>query len=345
MAKDIKEEIHEPGEEAATTTNAEVVTEVLDPLTSEPIIERDHTNISGSSQQAASTPMEEYTPRIAPDEEKMEGMPSEEEPTYDQMNEQMKNMPPEAQEEAAGYAADMVLGLYGEGKRMLGNEMLLFKSKRLNKMHSEGVIDLDMPIPYASDVKDTPTFIPARHAIYSYNEIARDAFGLRPKFVENVRPILVNEFKKRGVGITPMMYLGLQVAGDLRKDFVKFQQLSNANTAIMEAMKEATRYYREHGRMQSQGATIVTPPPPSAPVNETQPAPPTPSPASTAETVPTDIQDIPPPPPMPEKPKDEFEKQQEKNRKHHLRKQKAKAGKKKTYPKKKKVQPAEIEEI
>lgn len=288
MATTVKETPLEPGEQTESIQNAEVIGSTKDPLTEAPKMERDHSN-TPPPQPDAQGPMPEFATPPVGDEPPIEP----DLPPYDELNAQMKDMPPEAQKEAAEFAADMVLGAYGEGKRMLGNKLLLFDTKWIRKMVSKGELNTSVTLPYGPG-QSTPVMA----AIEGWNASARDKFGLRQGYVDRARPILISEFQKRGIGLSPLMYLAIITAGDLRKDVVLFSGLKAQNDEMLSMWREVSAFVKGGGA-QPQTTIVTPPPPPTQPSSQTVTPPPEPTQANDGSGLKTikDPKDTPPPTP------------------------------------------------
>lgn len=290
-----KETRREPGESkesipnATTTDNVSSDIKDKDPIMEEPIIEREHTQQPQPG--TGSAPMPEYKPPPPPEGEETtdqaEGPAEQEEvPHYEEMNKSMKDMTPESRHESATFMGEMALGIYGEGKRILGNKLLLFDMKKLRKMHDKGEIDLDVPIPYGPG-----EWVKFGEAIKAYNKRSENVFGLRKWFHDRALPILVAEFEERGIGLSRLQYLGLLVATDLKNEIAIGMKVYGEHTDLIDAGREAAKYWKQAGSPPApKKEEMVTPPPPPPP----EPPPPEP-PAPIPDTTPKDH--IPPPPP------------------------------------------------
>lgn len=228
--------------------------EVIDPLLTEPKIERDHT--SGPIPGGSNRPQPEFTPSFSNEEEKPpSNQPSEEgeQPQYPDYEDIAadENLPPEQAKENADMTADMVLEMYGGVKRRIGNWLLPISEKKLARMQEEGDIDLSMMVNYGGK----PT--PAINIISAYNTAAHDRFGLREEYVKRAKPIIADELLKRGWVMSRLQYLGYITFLDVSKDVEIGIQLKAQGNEILEALKETTAAWREHGGYTEQTATTT----------------------------------------------------------------------------------------
>lgn len=248
----------EPEEKISHTPSAAVIVDT-DMLVDEPVIDRSHTGGQGTGETVPEWTPPEFSGTIEEDEQE------EQKPTdHPFANDELMDLPEGEKAEAATYMADMALSVYGETKREIGNALIPIKKRRIIKLEEKGLIDTSIPIKSREG-----GYFPAQHYIDNYNEKATDVFGLRENFVKEVRPILIKEFAKKGIGLTPWQRIGVAVALDLKEDVKIAMGLRGTANEIIEAMKETTAAYNGY-----RPATAAPPPPPppqqqqSAPVTE-----------------------------------------------------------------------------
>ena len=83
---------------------------------------------------------------------------------------------------------------------------------------------------------------------FNFNNKCKSPFKLREGFRNVARPILISEFKKRGIGLTPMQRLLVALGVDLKKDIQQIVIPIKAQGAmIIDALKETTMYYKGYG--------------------------------------------------------------------------------------------------
>lgn len=236
-------ETFDPAEEVSET-----VTDV-NMLTEENVIDRSHASASQTGEAAPEwNPPPSFTDDQVHDDKSEKDKGKGEQQEY--VNPEMEDLPDELKEEGAGYMADMCLEVYGEGKRELGNLFIPIKKRRITRLDEEGLIDLSMTLRLRNNTTST-----VQEVIDRYNSKATDVFKLRPKFVEEVRPILVKEFSKKGIGLTPMQRVCVSVALDLKEDMKIAVQLKGEADNIIDALKEATAAWQQYSSTQGQQHT------------------------------------------------------------------------------------------
>jgi hypothetical protein len=265
-----KNKYHEPEETSSAAENADIGKPPVDfdPITDEAAINRAHTT-TGTQQQTG--PMPEYKIKDPVIDEQNQGaadQPPGKEKEPEQWNEDVKDLPPGAKEAGAEFVADKAIWLYGEAKNFIGNQFIPIKEKKLVKLEAKGEIDLTLPL-IMTQADGTHINVPAITAIREFNTDARDPFPIRPEFVEVAKPILTEEFSKRGIAVTPMQQLAIAVGMDLYQDAQIAMELRRRHDNLIDAFKEATRYYRQsNGTVKGNFA-----PPPQTPAPETGIAP------------------------------------------------------------------------
>lgn len=251
-------EIHEPEEKTAAAPAADVVDS--DILTGDSVHERGHASVSATGPTVGEWTPPPYQPGM--NEEAEPGTAEKEPDPREFVNPDMTDLPESDKLEGATYMADMAIEVYGEGKKELGNLLLPIKNRRLRRLEEKGLIDQDIMLPRRGG-----GFAPAGDFIANYNQKATDVFGVRPKFREEVRPILIKEFAKKGIGLTPWQRIGFAVFMDLKEDMKIAMGLRATADEIIEAMKEMTEAVRQHGyggATQQTTAPPVTEQPPAA---------------------------------------------------------------------------------
>jgi hypothetical protein len=152
----------------------------------------------------------------------------------DPLNPEMSNLNKKDTKMAATAAADMLLSGY-ETLHVFANKALQIPQKKLKKMEADGLINLNAMIEY--DYNHTIT---AGEFINNYNEQVSNLLTVSDEFKDEVRPLLVEAFQKRGIGLTDEQYLmylfGKDIAG---KSIIFFQQRQQMNY-MLQTIKEAT---------------------------------------------------------------------------------------------------------
>lgn len=145
-----------------------------------------------------------------------------------------------------------------EQLHVFANKALQFPERKINKLVSDGEIDLSIQIPYEFDKT-----ISAGEFIQEFNEQNKDALSVSKEFKKEVTPVLTRVLEKRGAGLTDEQYLGFLVGKDLVVKLVIVAQMRSTMNDVINVLKDAT---------QARGAT-PPPPPPPRPTTTTPPPP------------------------------------------------------------------------
>lgn len=256
-----QDNIQEPEETSGQIPAANVV-EDADMLTEEAPIDRTHASVNATGPTVNEWTPPPYQPGIGEDIGAEPGKtPENQQQEY--VNPDLMDLPEDDKLEGATYMADLAIEGYGEVKKELGNQFLPIKQRRLRKLEERGLIDQNILLP-----KRGGGFAPAETFIENYNQKARNVFGVREKFRQEVRPILIKEFAKKGIGLTPWQRIGWAVVMDLKEDMKIAMGLRAAADEIVEAMKDMTATIKEQGYANTGSAQ-----PAAAPAAEQPPQP------------------------------------------------------------------------
>lgn len=174
----------------------------------------------------------------------------QQQPKRDPVNPEMKNLSRKDTKAAASAAADAIINGY-EWLHGLGNNLLKISEKKLNKLQADGEINLQVMIEYDYGHKIT-----AGEFIKEYNEQVSGLLSVSEEFKEEIKPLLVEEFEERGVGLTRMQRIMFIAGKDLAaKGFLIVQQMQQTRH-MMQVIKEATA---------TQYVPPTPPPPPPMP--------------------------------------------------------------------------------
>lgn len=160
-------------------------------------------------------------------------------------------------------AADMTIAGY-EWLHVLGNKFLQISPKRLQRMEEAGEINLQAMIDY-----DVNHRITAGEFIQQFNQQVSNVLTVSDEFKEEIKPLLVELFMKKGVKISLETRIMIVVGKDLAAKLFIIAQQKQQTKVILQAVREAT-------------ANQMTPPPPPPPPPPQQPTP-QPQPAPTPE--------------------------------------------------------------
>ena len=157
-------------------------------------------------------------------------------------------------------AADMAISAY-EWLHVLGNKFLQISPKRLQRMEENGEINLQAMIDY-----DVNHRITAAEFIEQYNQQVSNVLTVSDEFKEEIKPLLVELFMKKGVKISHETRIMVVIGKDLAaKMFIMFQHKQQTKM-IIQAVKDASA-----NQMPSPQAPPPPPPPPTNPEPEAKP--------------------------------------------------------------------------
>ena len=155
-------------------------------------------------------------------------------------------------------AADMCISGY-EWVHVLGNKWLQISPKKLQRMEENGEINLQAMIDYDANHRIT-----AAEFIEQYNQQVSNVLTVSDEFKEEIKPLLVELFIKKGVKISLEQRILVVVGKDLAAKFFIIAQQKQQTKAILNAIKEATI---------NQAAPPPPPPPPAPQPQQPDPEP------------------------------------------------------------------------
>lgn len=211
----------------------EKVEAILNPL-DEAVNEKRYTQPNVDAQNVDfNKPIEE--PRFTPPPMEKRNIPTNEEPRKrEPINPEMKNIPKKETEMAASQAAALILQGY-EWAHDLANKGLLVSERKLNKLQSEGEINLNAMIDYDYGQK-----MRAGEFFREYNQQVNGLLKVSEEFKQETKPVLERVLAKRGIGLTDEQYLIYLFGKDIAvKSMLFFQQKAQLNYMI-ESIKQAT---------------------------------------------------------------------------------------------------------
>jgi len=192
------------------------------------------------------------------------------------VNPALKDLNPKDKNVAAKRAAEMALQMY-EYIHELGNKAITIPESKLNKLQKQALIDLETPMMFNGQQITMKQFIEV------FNQQAEGTFKVSQKFKDEVMPLLIEIFEKKGIGMTTeqqlMFLVGKDIAGKLSLAWVAIQQRKE----MIEVMKEQTEAFKAQAEqykawMHAQQSTPPPPPPPPPAAEQPVPVPPPPPP-------------------------------------------------------------------
>jgi len=156
------------------------------------------------------------------------------------INPEMNNLSKKDTEMAAGHMAKMMLDGYAF-MHTLGNKALTVSEKKLNKLQSEGELNLNAMIDYDYGKK-----VSAGEFFKEYNEQVGQVLKVSDEFREEVTPVLERVLAKRGVGMTDEQLLMFIFGKDIAmKGLIFVQQKAQLNQMIQSIKEASTSQFAE----------------------------------------------------------------------------------------------------
>jgi hypothetical protein len=227
----------------------------------EPVNEKAYSrpNVNASATEFTK-PIEE--PRYAPPPIEKKKLYEDEPKKHEPINPELKDLPKKDKEMAASQMAKMIIQGYSWAHD-LANKGLMISEKKLNKLQSEGEINLNAMIDY-----DYGRKMRAGEFFQEWNhQVMKDGGVLQvsDEFKEEVTPVLERVLAKRGIGMTDEQLLMFMFGKDIAAKGMIFFQMKGQMNYMIQSIKDATM-----GQ--------YTPPPPPPPQQEPQQPQPQPEP-------------------------------------------------------------------
>ena len=257
----MSKEFQEPEEKEMDLNNAELIDD-FNPL-GEAVIEKDYTrpnvrinpkDFEGDIPEPSLTPPPMMGATMNEDEKKKKVEPREPiNKEYNQLSNKDKN-------DASERLVDMCISGYKALNTFIDTK-IQFDERKLNKMASEGEIDLNMEVPLSQTESLT-----VQEFVREYNDQSKGTISVSKEFEEEIRPPLKRIFAKRGIGMTDEQFVGYILVKDaISKAFI-IRQSMGVKREYLDMFKEQTALLR-------QGATMPKPMPQPTQPQPTQPQP------------------------------------------------------------------------
>lgn len=268
--------------EQKATPPAEEERVPFNPYTSEAINDKSYTQPPPVDPNLVNSPIEEPV-NIPPPPPPPPSEPNA--PPPPPFNPELKGLSDKDKNTAATRAADMAIQMY-EWLHDLGNKAVQVSESKLNKLEMQGLIDLRAPININGEQMTLYQFV------NNFNTQMNQSFVVSEEFKKQVRPLLIEIFEKRGVGMTTEQQLVFIVckdlAGKLTVAYVMIQQRKD----LLKGLAENTAAWKAY--VKAGGPTNHNAPPPPPP-----PPPPAQEPTYNGEVFNEEPFTPPPPPPPP----------------------------------------------
>jgi len=148
------------------------------------------------------------------------------------------NLPDEDSELSAEATADLCLMGFAQLK-MFSSKIVKVSEKKLKSLDAEGDIDLSMQVQAHPS---NPKKVSINELFLTFNESLNQNFTLSEDYIKVAKPILVAEFKKRGVALSPLTILGIVTAKDFVESFGKSWMQRNE---LINSVKKMTAEYKK----------------------------------------------------------------------------------------------------
>lgn len=156
-------------------------------------------------------------------------------------NKSYNELPKKDKEMGAEMMAQMALSLYGKGCNLLGKIPQISPTK-IDRLIAEGEIDPNIQIPTEAGA------VPLRAFAHEFNAEISEAFEVSDEFKEEVTPVMVRVFQKRGIGMTDEQMLGFLFLQDIGDKAAKAFMLRKASASIVDSLREKTAAMYENNR-------------------------------------------------------------------------------------------------
>lgn len=167
----------------------------------------------------------------APD---LSGMPSAKEPEQpSQFNPAFHDLSKKDKQKGAEAMADVAIDGYARLKNLMAN-VATISENRLDREIADGQINPNLQLPI-DEYGNTATL---KEFANEWNNEVKEVCETSDEFKEEVKPMIVEEFMKRGVGMTNMQKLIYTVGMDLTTTTISVIQLRRVGNGFFESWRE-----------------------------------------------------------------------------------------------------------
>ncbi len=173
----------------------------------------------------------------------------------------------EADEKTKKVAAEQLVDTILNAYDMLHNvakPMAKIKEKKLVELEKKGLVDPNDSI--IVDAKGTEATL--REIIQESNQGIEDALTPDPTFHAKVRPPMVREFTKKGIGLTDGQQIAIAFGMDIGQKVFQIMSIRKNLSSIIDIFKESQKEKREYNDRQNQTTRSVNPDSISTPKQE-----------------------------------------------------------------------------
>ena len=243
--------------ENTENVNAEIIDD-FSPLTQDNVIQREYTKPNVDFSQVNSTPIEEPV-FVAPSFEDIDAQWNSKNAEEAQIiedkssaNPYTENLDKKDQRKASAALVEALLDGYTQLNKF-GNKLVQFNPEKIQNMMRSGEIDPDLTIPINGRNIGVLDYVNA------YNEETSSVISVDDDFKDKVRPLLIEEFMERNIGMTRLQLIGYYFGTDILTKGTLIYSLRKQNQAVLDSLVEISQNNRP------------APTPQASRVQETQP--------------------------------------------------------------------------
>lgn len=228
--------------ENTENVNPEIIDD-FSPLTQENVIQRDYTKPNVDFSQVNSAPIEEPI-YVAPSFEDMDSSWNSKKVEDAQIidekssaNPYTENLDKKDQRKASAALVEALLDGYTQLNKF-GNKLVQFNPEKIQQMMRSGEIDPDLTIPINGRNIGVLDYVNA------YNEETSSVISVDDDFKDKVRPLLIEEFMERNIGMTRLQLIGYYFGTDILTKGTLIYSLRKQNQAVLDSLVEISQNTR-----------------------------------------------------------------------------------------------------
>jgi hypothetical protein len=228
--------------ENTENVNSEIIDD-FSPLTQDNVIQRDYTKPKVDYSQVNANPIEEPV-FVAPSFEDMDANWNsknvEDAQIVDEKssaNPYTENLDKKDQRKASAALVEALLDGYTQLNKF-GNKLVQFNPEKIQAMMRSGEIDPDLTIPINGRNIGVLDYVNA------YNEETSSVISVDDDFKDKVRPLLIEEFMERNIGMTRLQLIGYYFGTDLLTKGTLVYSLRKQNQAVLDSLVEISQNNR-----------------------------------------------------------------------------------------------------
>lgn len=228
--------------ENTENVNSEII-EDFSPLTQENVIQRDYTKPKVDYSQVNANPIEEPV-FVAPSFEEMDAdwnsRKVEDAQIVDDKasaNPYTENLDKKDQRKASAALVEALLDGYSQLNKF-GNKLVQFNPEKIQGMMRSGEIDPDLTIPINGRNIGILDYVNA------YNEETSSVISVDDDFKDKVRPLLIEEFMERNIGMTRLQLIIYYFGTDFLTKGTLIYSLRKQNQSVLDSLVEISNNTR-----------------------------------------------------------------------------------------------------